>query len=203
MTNEFMKQEIHKGFPCFYADSPAQWRNWLAENCEKEKSVWLILYKKDAGFPSMKITEAIDEALCYGWVDSKSNTRDENSYYLYFSKRNPKSNWSRINKNKIQRLIDSGKLAKQGHKMVELAKASGTWDALNEVEDLVIPADLMKEFQKFNSALKNWNNFPDSSKRGILEWIFNAKRSETRKKRIDETASLANQNIRANQFTKK
>lgn len=184
----------------FYAKDQQAWRQWLADNHDTADAVWLIIYKKESSTPSVYYPEAVDEAMCFGWVDSKPNKRDEESYYQYFSKRNPKSNWSRVNKEKVARLNKAGKMASAGLAMVEQAKASGTWDALNEVENLIVPDDLQKALKAVPNANTNFAAFPPSTRRGILEWIFNAKRAETRKKRINETAQLAGKNIRANQY---
>lgn len=188
------------GRPTFYADSAASWRGWLDAHHASEAGVWLIIYKKDSGTPSVYYPEAVDEALCYGWVDSKPNKRDGQSYFQYFSPRNAKSNWSRVNKEKIARLEEEGKMAPAGLEMVRIAKETGTWNALDEVENLVVPPDLAEEFQQYENARKYWDEFPRSTRRGILEWIFNAKRPATRAKRIAETARLAERNLRANQF---
>ena len=188
--------------PAFYAKDRAAWRQWLAEHHDKEKFIWLIIYKKDSAVDTVYINEAIDEAVCYGWIDSKVNKRDARSYYTYFAKRNPKSNWSRVNKNKVERLIREGRMAAPGLKMVELAKNTGTWTALDEVENLVIPDDLEAAFSEYPNSKERFLQFPRSVKRSILEWIFNAKRPPTRAKRIQQTASLAAQNIRANQYPK-
>ncbi len=114
--------------------------------------------------------------------------------------RNPKSKWSKINKEKVERLIEEGLMTQSGMEMITLAKQVGTWDALTSVDNLEEPDDLKKVFLKNKTAYKNWQAFPPSTRRGILEWILNAKRTETRIKRIEETVSLAAQNIRANQY---
>ena len=194
--------EVYKGKPTFHASSRAQWRKWLLDHHTSTEGIWLIIYHKDKNVPSVYYDEAVDEGLCFGWIDSKPNKRDDQSYYQYFSKRNPKSNWSRVNKEKIERLLKEGIMHDAGLKMIEVAKATGTWDALNDVENLVIPDDLMNAFNNYPNALQYFESFPRSTKRGILEWIFNAKRAETRSKRILETASLAAENKRANQYRK-
>lgn len=184
----------------YHAKDQQAWRNWLSEHAGRESGVWLIIYKKESGVPSVYYPEAVDEALCYGWVDSKPNKRDGESYYQYFSPRNPKSNWSRVNKEKVARLVEEGRMAAAGLKMVELARESGTWNALDDVEDGVVPEDLAQALDGVPDARKYWEAFPPSSKRGILEWIFNAKRPETRQKRVEETARLAGDNLRANHY---
>lgn len=139
----------------------------------------------------------IDEALCFGWIDSKPNRRDEQSYYIYFARRNPKSNWSRINKEKVAKLISENKMSDSGLQLIEIAKTNGCWDILNDVENLILPDDLKALFEQSPEAFANWEQFPRSAKRGILEWIFNAKRQNTRQKRIVQTVTRAAQNIKA------
>lgn len=190
--------ESYNGIKTFYAKSQSAWRKWLEKNHNKENAVWLIIYKKETGIPTVYYPEAVDEALCFGWIDSKPNKRDEESYYQFFAKRNPKSKWSKINKDKVARLIKAGKMHSAGLGMIELAKKSGTWDALNEVEDIVIPPDLEAAFKKNPTARTYFDAFSRSSKRGILEWILNAKKAETREKRIQETIMLAAKNLKAN-----
>ena len=197
-----MKQR-EDGVSTYHAPSRADWRAWLEQHHQQEKSVWLIIYRKESATPSVYYDEAVDEALCFGWVDSKPNKRDEESYFQFFSRRNPKSNWSRVNKQKVAALIEAGRMAEPGYKMVRLAQESGTWTALDEVENGVVPEDLQAALDQYEHAAQHFAEFPRSVKRGILEWIFNAKRNETRQKRIDETARLAKQNIRANQYRSK
>lgn len=192
--------ELKNGIKTFYAKSQKEWRQWLEKNHESEKSVWLIIYKKESKTKSVYYPEAVDEALCFGWIDSKPNKRDAESFYQYFSKRNPKSNWSKVNKEKVKRLLAEGLITKSGLLAIEIAKQNGTWNALDEVEEIIIPDDLQKAFSKKKSALTNFEKFPRSSKRGILEWILNAKRPETRQKRIQETVDLAEKNIKANHY---
>jgi uncharacterized protein YdeI (YjbR/CyaY-like superfamily) len=190
--------EIKDGIKTFYAKSRKAWRNWLDKNHNTEKSVWLIIYKKATKIPSVYYSEAVDEALCYGWIDSKPNKRDDESYYQFFAKRNPKSNWSKINKEKVNMLIEKDLMKPTGLEMIKLAKSNGTWDALNSVDEIIIPEDLRALFNKNKMAFKNWESFPRSSRRGILEWILNAKRADTRHKRISETVKLAENNVKAN-----
>lgn len=198
-----MELESRGNIKTFYAKTISQWRKWLLKNHLLEKGVWLVIYKKDAAITSITRDEALDQALCFGWIDSVANKRDEDSYFQYFAQRKPKSNWSGINKIKIARLIEEGQMHASGLKMVELAKETGTWTALEDVENLVIPDDLLKALKKTGDAFSNWNKFPASTKRGILDWIQQAKLAETRARRIEETARLAKDNIRANQYIRK
>ena len=192
--------ELKDGIKTFYAKSQKEWRKWLEKNHQSEKSVWLIIYKKESGTPSVYYTDAVDEALCFGWIDSKPNKRDDESYYQFFAKRNPKSNWSKVNKGKVAKLLEKGLITKAGLETIETAKQNGTWTALDKVEEMTIPEDLQKAFDKNKTAFAYFDKFPRSSKRNILEWIMNAKRPETRQKRIEETVELATKNIKANHY---
>lgn len=194
------QNEVKDGVLAVSAQDSTAWRRWLEKHHLFTKSVWLIIYKKDSDIQSITYDQAVDDALCFGWVDSKPNKRDDKSFYQYFAKRHPKSNWSLINKEKVARLAEAGKMHPSGMAMVEEAKISGNWDALNDVENLVIPKDLAEALTRYESAAMHFENFPRSVKKGILEWILNAKRPETRNRRIVETARLADQNIRANQY---
>lgn len=198
-----MKAEVKDGIATTVAKSPKEWRKWLEKNSEKEKSVWLIIYKKDSGVPSITYKEAVEEALCFGWIDSKPNKRDEQSYYQFFAQRKPKSGWSKVNKLTIEGLISESRMHPTGLAAIERAKQNGTWTLLDEAHSLELPADLQKALRKNKEALVYFNAFPPSVKRGILEWIGSAKTEATRNKRIEETATLAGKNIRANQYTNK
>jgi uncharacterized protein YdeI (YjbR/CyaY-like superfamily) len=187
---------------CYVADQLA-WRNWLAENHQTAKNVWLVIFRKNGPIPSVIYDEAVDEALCFGWIDSSIAKRDAESYYQFFARRNPKSNWSRVNKLKIEKLIANGRMAPAGLAMVELAIKTGTWDALNDVEDLIIPLDLQNALAENPTAETNYNQFPRSAKRGILEWLLNAKQPTTRQKRIAEIVGKAEINQRANSFVRR
>ena len=192
--------ETRNGIGITSAKSRKEWRGWLGKNHAKEKSVWLVLYKKESGVPSVTHEEATDEALCFGWIDSRPNKRDKDSFYLLFSRRSPKSNWSKANRERVERLIEEGQMAKPGLEMVALAKKSGTWTALKDVQRSIIPNDLLLALNENKIALSNFTGFPPSSKRIILEWILNAKKPETRLKRIQETVSMAAKGLKANHY---
>lgn len=181
--------ETKDGVNTFCAKTRGEWRKWLEKNHRLEKSVWLIIYHKESKTPSVNYEEAVEEALCFGWIDSKPNKRDNESYYLFFAKRKPNSNWSEANRERAEKMITQGLMTEAGQAMIELAKKTGTWTALKEVQNSVIPVDLQKEFDKNKRAFENFQEFPPSSKRIILEWILNAKRPETRRIRIEETVA--------------
>lgn len=192
-----------KDLPTFYAKDRTSWRSWLIENHETTQNVWLIIYKKQSGTPSVYYDEAVDEALCFGWIDSSIKKNDDDSYLQFFAKRNPKSNWSKVNKEKVAKLIAEGLMTEAGQKMITLAQKTGTWTALDEVENLTLPTDLALAFEANQVAEGYFEKFPRSVKRGILEWLLNAKQEATRQKRIQEIVTLAERNERANQYKKK
>jgi uncharacterized protein YdeI (YjbR/CyaY-like superfamily) len=188
--------EPSEGVNIIVAFDSADWRAWLEENGEKHPSIWLIIYHKNSRQPSVYYDEAVDDALCYGWIDSAIRKRDHESYYQYFARRNPKSNWSKVNREKVERLIDEGKMQAPGLKMVELARQNGTWAALDLVEALVLPDEMMALLEQNPLAKRHFEGFPRNVKRGILEWIYQAKKPETRATRIEQTIEKAQQNIR-------
>lgn len=184
----------------FHAKNRTQWRTWLERNHLKSPGVWLVTYKKETGKPRIDYGEAVEELLCFGWVDSKPAKLDEERSMLLCTPRKPRSAWSKLNKERVERLIAQGLMAPRGLELVALAKQRGTWDALNDVDALVEPEDLKARLDGNAAARTHWDAFPPSTRRGILEWILNAKRPETRQKRVDETVSLAAKNLRANQW---
>lgn len=187
----------------FYAENRATWRQWLTENHDRVTGVWLIYNKKGSGQPHLPYDEAVEEALCFGWVDSKPGKVDAVRSRLYFAPRKPGSGWSAPNKARIERLTAAGLMMPAGLDKVAAAQADGSWSMLDGVEALEIPSDLLAALRQYPQAEVYFNGFPRSVKRGILEWILQAKRPETRAKRIAETAQLASQNQRANQWNPK
>lgn len=192
--------ELHKGIQTLHASTRKQWRQWLQKNHAKEKSVWLIIYHKNTGTKTVYYEEAVEEAICFGWIDSIAHKRDAESKYQFFAQRKPKSNWSKANRERAEKMIAAGLMTASGKAMIDLAKQSGTWEALTTVQNYEIPEDLQQLLNKNKTALTNFLAFPPSSKRIILEWILNAKKTETREKRIKETVSLAAKNIKANHY---
>jgi uncharacterized protein YdeI (YjbR/CyaY-like superfamily) len=188
------------GVEMYYAKDRATWRKWLQRNSHKKKAVWLVYYKPISGKSRVSYNDAVDEAICFGWIDSKPNALDEFRSMQFFAPRNPKSNWSKVNKERVARLTKEGRMAPGGLALIELAKQNGSWDALNKVEEMVIPNDLLKALKKSKKSYTYFMSFPKSSKKNILEWIYNAKKTETRNKRIAETVKLAKENIRANHY---
>lgn len=188
------------GKPWVHPLTRAAWRAWLIANHETSNGVHLVTWRKATGRPAVAYGEAVEEALCVGWVDSVAGKLDAERSTLWFTKRRPKSGWSRPNKERVERLIANGLMLPGGLAAIEEAKRRGTWSLLDDVEDLVVPADLAEAFAASPPARANWEEFSRSARRGILEWIVQAKRPETRARRVEETATLAARNERANQW---
>ncbi|WP_300354687.1 YdeI family protein [Fluviicola sp.] len=184
----------------FYPENRNQWRKWLQENHDKAQSVWVVFYKKASSMPSLTWSEAVDEALCFGWIDSKKIAIDSEKSHQFFSRRRAKSIWSKINKEKVDRLIESGQMTPAGLACIEIAKENGSWNILDSVDALIIPEDLEKEFKTAPGAEEFFLNLSKSVRKQMLYWIISAKRPETRQKRIAEIVEHAIQKQKPPQF---
>lgn len=174
-------------------------RAWLTEHQARTESVWLVTFKKGRG-PHVPYGDLVEELLCVGWVDSRPRKLDDDRTMLLASPRKPKSAWSKLNKDRVAALTRAGAMQPRGLAVVAEAKASGRWAALDAVEALEVPPDLRIALAAIPNAASNFEAFPRSAKRGILEWIVQAKKAETRAQRVEETARLAGDNQRANQW---
>ncbi|MBX7254517.1 MAG: YdeI/OmpD-associated family protein [Candidatus Promineofilum sp.] len=177
----------------------ADWRAWLADNHARPEGVWLITYRPATGKTPFSYEQAVEEALCFGWIDGQANKLDDERTMLWFAPRRPGSGWARTNKARIERLIADGRMTPAGLSKIEAAQADGSWTLLDSVERLEVPDDLAAEFDKYPDARAHFDAFPPSARRMALTWIATAKRPETRAKRVAETARLAQENVRVNQ----
>jgi len=184
----------------FYPQSRQAWRAWLKENHSTQQAVWLVCYKKKANIPTISWSDAVEEALCFGWIDSIRKSLDSDSFVQFFSKRKPVSTWSKVNKEKVQQLIDEGSMTKAGLAIVEIAKQNGSWNILDMVEELLIPEDLEKEFKSKEGSKDIFLSLSKSIQKMMLQWIVLAKRPETRQNRIKEIAEHAAQKRKPKQF---
>jgi uncharacterized protein YdeI (YjbR/CyaY-like superfamily) len=175
----------------FQPDSVQQWRAWLAANHERPVGVWLVTRRAKSAGPKISYEESVEQALCFGWVDSKGRALDAERTMLWFAPRKARSGWSRPNKLRVQRLIDAGLMAPAGLAKIEAARADGSWTLLDAVEDLIVPDDLAAAFDAHPPARQQWEAFPRSARRAILEWIVQAKRPETRARRVAQAAQQA------------
>lgn len=190
------KKEVETYCPISQTD----WREWLATNHQSEQSVWLIYFRVSTKKPSLTWGEAVDEALCFGWIDSTKKTIDEERYMQYFSRRKPSSTWSKINKDKVAKLIQGNLVTKAGFDSIATAKQNGTWSLMDDVENLIIPADLSIALNENEGAMAFFQRQTKSIKKGMLHWVVVAKRVKTREKRIAEIAQSATKGIRPSQF---
>lgn len=181
--------------------SRAQLRQWLEHNHASSPSIWLIFWKKHTPY-HLPYAEIVDEALCFGWIDSQPRLLDENRSMIRLSPRKTGSGWSKVNKDKIDRLMADGLMTPAGLALIDAAKRDGSWTRLDAAHADSLPPDLVTALAAVPAAAQNFDAFPPSARRAILEWISLAKRPETRAGRIDETARLAGQNLRANQWKK-
>ncbi len=183
--------------PELYFERHVEWYDWLLLNHEKHKAVHLIFYKLETEIPTMRWEEAVKVALCFGWIDSTVKSLGNVKRRQYFSPRNPKSTWSALNKKYIVELEVAGLIQKPGWKVIELAKTTGTWTAMDDVENGVIPPELQKAFDANPRAFENYQNFSKGYRKSYLSWLNSAKREVTRQKRIAQIIKLCDANIKS------
>lgn len=181
-------------------DSREVWRHWLEAEHGRTESVWVITWKAAVPARHVPYDALVEEALAFGWVDSLPRKLDDARSMLLMSPRKPGSAWSALNKARVERLVADGRMAAPGLAVVERAKTDGSWCKLDGVEALEIPDDLARAFTNYPGSRDKFEAFPRSVKRGVLEWIVQAKRIETRARRVEETARLAAENRRAAGF---
>jgi uncharacterized protein YdeI (YjbR/CyaY-like superfamily) len=173
----------------------AGWRAWLADHHDSTPGVWLVYHKKASGNRSVTYDEAVEEALCFGWIDSKVNALDDDRYMQVFTPRKKGSVWSRLNKERVARLVANGLMTPAGRIKIEAAKEDGSWALLDAVDDLVVPDDLRAALDADPVASANFAAFSDSVKKPILWHVYSAKRTATREQRIAEIVKAAAENL--------
>lgn len=184
-------------------ETRAEWRAWLAAHHGRGEGIWLVRYKKASGRPTISTDDYVEEAIAFGWIDSMPKKVDAERHAVWVAPRKPGSNWSALSKRRARRMAAAGLLHPAGEACIIRAKADGSWSALDDVERGVIPTDLSAVLLAHPPAAEHWAAFPKSTQRGILEWIHNAKTAGTRTKRIIQTATLAQVNQRANQWSRR
>jgi uncharacterized protein YdeI (YjbR/CyaY-like superfamily) len=183
-----------------------EWRRWLEANHLVSRGVWVVTSKKSALAPGARWVSPRDvneECLCFGWVDSRPGSVDEARSALLCTPRTPGSGWSRVNKERLEALLAAGRVHRSGLDAIERAKADGSWSRLDEVDALIVPADLAAALDRLSPARDHFDRFPPSTRKAILEWIAQAKTDGTRSRRVEETATLAQRNVRANQWPRR
>ncbi len=183
-----------------HAETRAAWRTWLAEHAATAGRAWLVSWRARTGRPVVGYDAAVTEALAFGWVDSVQREVDDDRTMLCSTARRRGSAWSRPDEVRVEALEREGLMTDAGRRVVEAAKADGSWTVLDDVEDLVVPPDLAEAFARHPGSRERWDAFPRSPRRGILEWIVQAERPETRTRRVEETAAMAARGERANQW---
>ena len=183
----------------FHPPTLAAWRAWLELNHTRPDGIWLITYRRASSKATFTYEQAVEEALCYGWIDGHTKTLDEERGMQWYAPRRAGSVWARSNKERVARLIADGRMTPAGQAKIDAAQADGTWALWDSVDSLAVPDDLAAALAGYPDARANFDAFPRSARHAILGWIATAKRPETRAKRIAETARLAQDNVRANQ----
>lgn len=174
-----------------------QWRTWLAENHAAATGVWVVMPRRASARSGPSYEDLVEEGLCFGWVDSAERPVDDERLILRFTPRRTGSTWARSNKERVARLTAAGLMAEAGLRVVAAAKADGAWSALDEVDALVVPDDLAAALAARPPAREKFDAFPPGARRAILYWIWQAKKPETRERRITETAERASRGERA------
>lgn len=177
--------------------SGAAWRDWLEANHSSEKELWLILYKSRAAHKGLYYREALEEALCFGWIDGTLRRIDDETHMVRFSPRKSRSIWSKANRARAEKLMAQGRMMEAGLAAIEQAKANGEWyREWSDDKGPIVPADLMEALKSNKVAQKNWESFPPSLKQQFAYWITGAKRDDTRNNRIRKTVEMAERNER-------
>ncbi len=181
-----MAHSLRDKYPRVEFNDRHAWREWLATHHETSLGVWLVTFKKTSGKSRMNYEDAVEEALCFGWVDSTANRVDESRSMLLYTPRKPGSGWSRPNKKRIDWLIASALMMPAGQAKIDAAKADGSWQILDAVEDLIVPDDLSAALASSPAARQGFERLPKSIQKPLLQWVYTAKRPETRARRIAE-----------------
>ncbi len=182
--------------PHVHADDRATWHAWLEANHASARGVWLVTWRRRTGRPTLSYEDAIEEALCFGWVDSTSGHLDDDRGKLYFAPRKPRSVWAASNKARAEKLIREGRRAPAGLAAIERARANGSWSLLESSDRLEVPDDLAAALEAHPPAGASFAAFPPSARKMMLGWLATARRPETRARRIERIAEAAARNER-------
>lgn len=185
--------------PRLHVETAAEFGDWLAANHATATGVWLVTWRTVTGRPMPSYDALVMEALRFGWIDSTARRLDDERTMQRYSPRRPGSGWSAPNKDRIARLEAEDRIEPAGRAVLDAARADGSWNLLDSVEALEVPDDLAAAFATRPGAREQWDGFPPSARKQILQWIVLAKRPETRRRRVAETAEKAARGERANQ----
>ena len=186
-----MPANVTESYERVEASDRKKWRAWLRKNHARSPGIWLVFYKKSSGVPTVRYDEAVEEALCYGWIDSLMKPVDDQRYRQLFTPRKPKSRWSKPNKDRVDRMVAAGLMTEVGMEKIRAAKRDGSWTTADASDSLVVPADLRKELSRNKKTSAAFENMPPGRRKQLLAWIYDAKRPETRARRVTQAAEVA------------
>jgi len=178
-------------FPIYHAESRPQWRSWLEHHHDTTPGVWLCSWRTSTERPRCPYPEVVEEALCFGWIDSTASTLDGDRGLQLVTPRKPKSSWTRLNRRRVADMEAAGLMTDAGRRSVEIAKANGWWTLYESVEDLVEPAALAAALDATPAARAAWDTFPLSARKAMLWWVVSAARDDTKARRIETIATKA------------
>jgi uncharacterized protein YdeI (YjbR/CyaY-like superfamily) len=184
-------------FPIYHPANLAAWRAWLSANHETARGVWVATWRKASGRDAVAYEDLVEEAICFGWIDSTVNILDDARSLQLMTPRKHKSGWTRLNKQRVAALETQGRMTDAGRRAVEAAKANGWWTIYESVEDLLEPDDLAQALDASPIARRAWNEFPPSARKQMLWWVVSAGKPETRTSRIAKIVSAAEHGRRA------
>lgn len=184
-------------FPIFHAESRDAWRAWLVVHHDAARGVWLCSWRSATGRPACPYPDAVEEAICFGWIDSTVSPLDDDRSLQLMTPRKPKGTWTRLNRRRVEDLEAAGLMTDAGRRAVEVAKANGYWTILDPVEDLIEPDELAAALDAVPAARANWDGFPPSARKQMLWWVISAMKPETRAKRIETIVAKAADGLRA------
>jgi uncharacterized protein YdeI (YjbR/CyaY-like superfamily) len=188
----------YRGRPLVHPETIAEWRSWLAEHHADTDGVWLATWKRASGKTPLDYGAIVEEALCFGWIDGLVNTLPDGRQAQLLTPRRRGSGWSGSNKERVQRLVADGRMTEAGMRVIDAAKADGSWSMQDAAEALIEPAELKAALDANSEARQQWDAFPRSPRRALIWWVMSAKRSETRDRRVATIVSEAAQGRRAN-----
>lgn len=178
-------------YPILAFASDADWESWLAENFALAPGVWLRFYKKASGIPSVNYAQALDVALCYGWIDSQVKKGDETSYLQKFTPRKQRSLWSQVNREKVAKLIAAGRMQPSGQAEIDKAKANGQWEqAYASFSTIEVPADLQAALDQDPETQTFFESLTKTQRYSLLMPLSIAKKPETRERRLSKALEL-------------
>jgi uncharacterized protein YdeI (YjbR/CyaY-like superfamily) len=176
-----------KMFKTLHVTSREDWHTWLEENHDKEKEVWLIFYKKHTGQSRVPYDDAVEEALCFGWIDSIVKRIDDEKYAQKFTPRKTDSKWSELNKKRVEKMIRQGRMTEAGMALIDAAKKCGKWEqVISAPKELTLPPGIKDALAANKKAWENFNQLAPSYQRLYVGWITAAKKEETRQRRLKE-----------------